>query len=133
MPVARALSAVSALVTLPAVLAHEATHAALTAPHADTWTMHVSLGGAAVIVEDWDVDAPRWGIVLAHLGPMLAGLLLGVAALAYIGLSGYDPATTYDWLKVSILAIWWGIYTAPSGGDLAILEDTGGGRTDAAE
>lgn len=123
------LTVLSSLVTLPAVLAHEATHAALTAPHADEWDMHVSLGGAAVVVDEWCETAPRWGVVLAHLGPLLCGTLLGLLALLYVFVYGYDPQG-YDWLKVSVLAVWWGIYTAPSGGDLAVLD---GGDDDAAE
>lgn len=112
---------------LPATLAHEATHALLTWPHADDWRVALRRdGSAAVIVDEWGADTPRWGIVLAHLGPMLCGIVLGVLALAYVATVGYDPATTYDWLKVAVLAIWWGIYTTPSGGDLAVFADRGG-------
>jgi len=125
----RAIAALSSLVTLPAVIAHEATHAALTAPHAAEWDFYVSLGGAGVVVDEWADTAPRWGVVLAHLGPLLCGTILGVLALAYVAVFGYSVASTYGWLKVAILAIWWGIYTAPSGGDLAVL----GGDADAAE
>jgi hypothetical protein len=124
------LQRLSVLAALPATLAHEATHAALTAPHADDWRVALDTrsGAAAVIVEEWG-DAPRWGIVLAHLGPLLCGIILGTVALLYIATAGYDPQG-YDWLKVSVLAVWWGIYTAPSGGDLAVLD---GGDDDAAE
>jgi len=125
----RLIATLSSLVTLPAVVAHEATHAALTAPHAAEWDFYVSLAGAGVVVDEWRDTAPRWGVVLAHLGPLICGTLLGLLALLYIATVGYDPQG-YDWLKVSVLAVWWGIYTAPSGGDLAVLD---GGDDDAAE
>lgn len=120
---ARLLASVTALLTLPPRLAHEATHAVLTAPHADNW--HVSVGAtrgyASVIVDDWNTDAPRWGIVLAHLGPLICGIILGIAGLVWVAIAGYVPQDTESWLKVAILATYWGIYTTPSGGDLAIL------------
>lgn len=126
----RLIAALSSLVTLPAVVAHEATHAALTAPHAAEWDFYVSLAGAGVVVDEWRDTAPRWGVALAHLGPLICGTMLAVCALVYVLVYGYDPQG-YDWLKVAVMAVWWGIYTAPSGGDLAVFSD--GGDADAAE
>lgn len=127
----RVFTTCTALVTLPPRFLHEATHAALAAPHAQRWEFQFTphRGHAAVVVAEWHPGAPRWGVWLAHLGPLLAGILLGILALGYIVVTGRVPATVEGWLYAAVAACYWGIYTAPSHGDLdPWLHNKGGGE-----
>jgi len=107
-----------ALVTLPATLAHEAVHAALAAP----WARQVgivirprSVGAGCAI--DWREGVPGWAIVLAAYGPALIGGLLGIASLGWLLVVGESSATARGWLVRGVLAVWWVVFTLPSGQD----------------
>lgn len=117
------------LAVAPPRVAHEAVHYLLSAPFAERLSVRVSASAFdATTAADWKDDAPRWGVVLAHLGPLLCGLVLGVAAVAWFVLEGSVPESALGWFQVSVLAVWWAVFTAPSGGDLAVL--FGGGPCD---
>jgi hypothetical protein len=115
------------LVTLPAVLAHEATHYALAWPVADDVSLHRPLSSRPSCRIVWG-DAPDWTIVLAAYGPLVCGILLGVAGLLWAAVAGVGnlPRTTRTWLLTGVAAIWWGIYAYPSVADRQTAREVGG-------
>jgi len=105
------------LVSLPPTMLHELTHFLLSLPWAE---------GSAIICDDegvvhgvnWTDDAPRWGIVLASLGPTFLGALVGIIGLWR--LATVPPGGSREWLIAGTLAAYWSIYVAPSDDDLDI-------------
>lgn len=115
---------VFSLVTLPPTMLHELTHAILSAPYAEQIGIvfenpDTSLGAECrVIYKD---SAPRWAVVLGHLGPLIVGTLLTVVGVGWVVVSGFSaPETPIQWLKLSIAAVWYAIYLGPSLEDLDI-------------
>lgn len=107
----------------PATAAHEATHWAVARWHAET---DVTLGGERPeVLASWDDTAPWWAIVAAGLAPALVGTASAVTALGWIALRGGGPlpSSVEDWLLLSVMAAYWGIYTVPSAGDWATVRD----------
>ena len=112
---------VFALFSLPATLLHEATHAAFSAP----WSRELALvmnprGVEAAVHVDWQEDAPRLAVALAHLAPAIVGSALAILVAVYwlatpgIGL----PATVAGWGRLSIACWCWWIYVTPSREDV---------------
>jgi hypothetical protein len=104
--------------TLPATLAHEVVHAALAAP----WAERVGIviqprnvdAGCAI---DWRDGVPNWAVALAAYGPALVGVVLGIASLGWLALGGSWSSTPRGWLVRALLAVWWVVFTLPSGAD----------------
>lgn len=110
------------LLTLPPTILHELTHAAIAAPWADeTWVLLDAQDIRAVCGIEWG-DVPDWVIVGAHYGPLVIGTALGGVAVA-LAILGHYPDTTRGWLVTSAVAVWWWIYTMPSGADREMPDD----------
>ena len=109
-----------ALFSLPATLLHEATHAAFSAP----WSRELALvmnprGVEAAVHVDWQEDAPRLAVALAHLAPAIVGSVLAIMVSVYwLGSGGQLPATVAGWGRLSIACWCWWIYVTPSRADL---------------
>jgi hypothetical protein len=116
------LARLSGLAALPAVIAHELVHAALTIPWVDRLAIVVQRDTLSmrVVPDNYHENTPRWAIVVAHLGPTILGGMMGVAAAGYILVTGRIPRTATDWLLAGTLAIWWTIFTTPSESDRTI-------------
>lgn len=112
------ISAMTRSAAVPVQLLHELAHVAVAAPFAADWEIVVGPTATDTFVEFRD-DAPAWGVALAHLAPLLSGLLgAGIAGLVFLagGLSG--PLTAWDLLLHSTLAMAWTLYTKPSRSDV---------------
>ncbi|MWG35902.1 hypothetical protein [Halomarina oriensis] len=113
----------SVLVTLPPAMAHEATHALVSKP----WARRSRLANPLSVQVSWQVwwadDTPAWAVVFAALAPMLVGIAVGIVAFLWVFAVGYVPATAREWLLLSIVATWWGIYACPSGSDTRTARD----------
>jgi len=108
---------VSRIVSWPATLLHELTHMLLAVPWAAESAIIVDEDGPACYVT-WATSAPRWGIVLASLGPTLLGAIVGVLGLWQLATS--PPGSLNQLLLSAGIAAYWVIYVAPSEDDLAI-------------
>jgi hypothetical protein len=99
-----------ALVMLPAVLAHELTHAGVAAPWAE---VRLDRLVPPRLELEYSAGTPVLVVVVANLAPTLIGLLaLPVALDLVLGTS--IPVLTYG------LGVW-ALYTLPSADDLAVL------------
>lgn len=106
------------VVTLPAVLAHEATHYALAVPVASEVRLRDPFSARPGCEVDWG-EAPGWARALAATGPLLCGLVLALTGLLWAASAGRGeiPTTIRRWVLVGVAATWWGIYTYPSPAD----------------
>jgi hypothetical protein len=113
------IGALAALATLPAVAAHEATHALLAAPVAELRLRRVGRWQPAVGAV-YRRDTPGWWQAVAAVGPTLVGAVVGVLAVLWLAV-GDAPAVAASARRLvlaGVCAVWWGVYTMPSGGDL---------------
>jgi hypothetical protein len=123
------LTALWALLTLPATLAHELTHAAVAAPAASRVGITIEPRGfeASALVQ-WHDEARWWAVIAAGIAPVAAGLIALAAALWVAITSGWSgPATPVGWAKLAIIAAWWGVYVTPSPADLRMVQGGGDG------
>jgi len=115
------LVAMWGLASLPAALAHELTHALASVP----WARQIGViveprSGRAVTRIDWRDGSGQLARTFAALAPMLVGLLGAAIFAAVVAANGLQlPSTASGLAKVSVLAMWWAIYTMPSAGDLS--------------
>lgn len=127
------IGAVSRAVRAPVQLLHELAHAAAAAPWAERW--RVVIGpydgvGMQTQVEFRD-DAPAWAIASVYLAPLLTGLLGAFVAGLLLAIGRVDaPATGWDLLVWSALAMAWVLYTWPSQRDRAGARAALGGDDD---
>lgn len=116
------IGAVSRAVRAPVQLLHELAHAAAAAPWAERWRIVIGPRdeiGMETQVEFRD-DAPAWAIAGVYLAPFLSGLLgAGVAGLLLAVGRVEAPATGWQLLVWSALAMAWALYTWPSRSDRA--------------
>jgi hypothetical protein len=115
----------AALVAFPVALAHELSHYLAALPWADESAILLEpAGGRATTLITWRADAPRWAVALACLFPTVLGAGLGVAALVWWGLAGLAvPADLEGWMRLTIGALSWGVFTWPSPSDLAAARE----------
>lgn len=108
------------LVAFPIALVHELAHYFSALPWADDSVMLLDpAGGRATTYVDFRPDAPRWAVAVSCVFPTLLGAALGVAALLWWGLAGLAlPADLLGWMRLSIAAMAWGVFSWPSGDDL---------------
>jgi hypothetical protein len=98
----------------PPVVLHELTHALLAQPWAERSGVVFDGADAALVVE-WIDDPPVWGILLAHLGPLLIGLCAGSVGVWRLWVA--PPTSTAGWLLTGCIAAWWLVFTMPSADD----------------
>lgn len=119
----------TALLTLPATLAHEIAHALAGKP----WARRVAVvidgdGYGAEAAIEWSDSAPWWAPLVASLAPLAAGLSTGVLAVSLWLAGGGDlPTGTGDLALWAIIATWWSVFAFPSRGDLAVARAAIGG------
>jgi hypothetical protein len=111
-------------VTLPAVLAHEATHYLLALPVAANVRLQGALSARPTCEVEWG-EAPAWARAVAASGPLVCGVVLALSGLLWAASAGVGeiPTTTRRWLLVGVAATWWGIYTYPSRADRATARE----------
>lgn len=120
----RVFAPVWVALTIPATLAHELLHALASAP----WAQEVTVSArprsfdVACLVE-WREDTPRAAIALAHLAPVLVGLVAAlVSGAIWYSSGGQLPSSTAEMVTWAVAAVWWAIFTWPSADDLNIPE-----------
>jgi hypothetical protein len=115
-----ALQAATAALTFLPTLLHELTHMLISLPWAERVTISVRVRSAdAQAGVDWRKGAdevPGWGIWLAAYGPALIGGLVGIWGVARL-VGGGVPQEPRTLLLSGVLAVWWAVYTLPSGDD----------------
>jgi hypothetical protein len=120
---------VTAILSFPVALAHEATHYAAAKPwvHADDSGIHTAVrDGEAYARLAWSIDTPRWAVAVAHLAPTILGFALGAVVAVWFLASGGDlPSAVGGWAKLSLACIVWALYTTPSREDLLGWREVG--------
>lgn len=127
------IGAVSRAVRAPVQMMHELAHAAAAAPWAERWRIVIGPRddvGMVTQVEFRD-DAPAWAVAGSYLAPLLSGLLGAAVAGLLLAVGRVDaPATGWDLLVWSALAMAWTLYSWPSRSDLAGAAAALGGDDD---
>jgi len=101
--------------SMPATLAHEATHWLVSLPWASqSAVIHDDCGFVHGV--EWGEQAPTWAIVFTSLAPTLLGSLVGLIGL--LRLLTAPPGSTRVWFVTGAIAGWWVIYVMPSSDDL---------------
>lgn len=108
----KALRRFCGLYTSIPVFLHELTHAVVAVPWVET--IGLILYPRIEIAVEWRDSTPGWAIVLSHYAPLFLGVSMGIVSILYVLYSGYIPDDLTSWIVVSMLAVWWVIYTAPS-------------------
>jgi hypothetical protein len=110
----------SALLTFPVALAHEATHWLAMQPVADDAALEISATDAEARLEsiEWRDDARPTLVAVACLAPTVLGYGLGALVAVWWVSAGFElPASIVGWAKLSIAAIVWQLYAYPSASD----------------
>lgn len=116
----RLLTGLTSLLSLPAAVAHEGTHATAGRVLADDAALSVSLfrAEAHAYVRGLDDVSGRAATVVC-LAPTILGTWLAIVVFAWWVLAGYDlPEAVVGWAKLAIVGLVWGLYTMPSDQDL---------------
>lgn len=109
---------VANLITLPPTIAHELAHVLVVLPWAAQVGVVFDVSGADAKVEvNYRDGTPQWAITAAHYAPVVSGMLIALLAIVWLVSQSIAPTTAREWLWWSVLAVWWGIYTLPSGED----------------
>lgn len=109
-------------VVWPAVLAHEGLHWLVGHRIADGDSLHVLAARPRYEVQAWHPDA-AWWIVAAAYAPLVVGLLLAGAGLAWALLTGFWPTGMTEWAIVAMGAGWWAVFATPSAGDMEAAQE----------
>lgn len=121
---AKLLRLSSVLLTLPPALAHEATHAAAGRLVGARCEFHDLLSTRPFVrVHDWG-DASPQAQALVALAPFLAGTVAAVVGLGWLIVAGVPlPEGPRQLLVAGIGAVWFWIYTSPSGDDASVAAE----------
>jgi hypothetical protein len=113
----RAVRLVWWLLTLPATVAHEATHCLAAAPWAREIQVRIRPGRNADAVITFRPATPAWAKRAAELAPLSVGLVaLAVAAAWWAHADWWLPATLLDQLTALYLCYSWALYAVLSSG-----------------
>lgn len=120
MTVDRPLNVLLTILMLPGRILEEGLHALAALPWAE-WVV-VELrpdAGTAETKVRFREGTPQWAVRLAHLLPEVIGISAGVAVLVYWFVAGpiWLPATTLDWILLSLLGAQWLAVAIPSAAD----------------
>jgi len=118
------LAGFSSLLSAPVAVAHEATHCLVAAAAGCPARLEVAFDEAeAYSLVDLD-DAGRLVATVACLAPTLLGHALALVVVAWWLATGGDLPTAIDgWARLALAGIVWGVYSSPSGRDLARARD----------
>lgn len=110
----------AALIAFPIALVHELGHYLAALPWADDSIMLIDpAGGRATTFIEFHNDAPRWAVAIACVFPTVLGVIVATGALVWWGLEGLAmPVDLVGWMRLSIGALSWGVFTWPSADDL---------------
>jgi hypothetical protein len=116
----RAVKRLAALVAFPIALVHELGHYLAALPWADDSIMLIDpAGGRATTFIEFSDEAPRWAVAIACVFPTVLGVVVATGALVWWGLAGLAfPVDLIGWMRLSIGALSWGVFTWPSPDDL---------------
>jgi hypothetical protein len=110
----------AALIAFPIALVHELGHYLAALPWADDSIMLIDpAGGRATTFIEFRNDAPRWAVAIACVFPTVVGVIVATITLVWWGLEGLAmPVDLVGWMRLSIGALSWGVFTWPSADDL---------------
>lgn len=108
------------VITYPATLAHELTHAIAAKPWAERLEIDLNpFDGDYGVTVHWREDAPGKQVVMASIMPFVAGMVALAGALVMWVLDGFTlPTSGVGLAKLSIVAMWWVLYVVPSPADV---------------
>jgi len=107
-----AYARLTTLLMLPSKLVEETLHALAAWPWADRLAVVVEPATGDAHVQADVAGAPRWALALIRFIPTIAGVVLGVAAIAAVA-SGVRPASPVELLGALCLSIWWAALVRP--------------------
>lgn len=108
------------VLVLPARIVEEGIHTLAALPWADVVSVRLNpRTGAAETVVQYRENTPGWAVTLAYLAPEAAAALAGMAVIVYWLLGGlvWWPATTVDWILLSLLGSQYLAVALPSAKD----------------
>lgn len=114
------LTVIISLLWLPGRIVEESIHALAAMPWAEVVSVRFEprVGSAKTLVQYAD-GTPRWAVGLAYLAPQLVAAIAAVAVIAWWIVGGpiWYPATTLDWVLLSILGAQYLAIALPSAED----------------
>jgi hypothetical protein len=106
------------VITLPPAIAHELAHLLVVLPWAAQVGVVFDMTNAdAEVRVNYRDNTPQWAINAAHYAPVVSGAALALLAVWWLTTHSVAPTTAQQYVWWSVLAVWWGIYTLPSGAD----------------
>lgn len=116
----RAVNVLLTVLVLPARILEESLHALAALPWADWVRVELNpQAGTAETRVSFRTNTPKWAIRLAYVIPEVVGTSAGVAVIVYWFVAGpiWLPATTLDWILLSLLGAQWLAVAIPSAAD----------------
>lgn len=127
------LTIVLSLLWLPGRVVEESIHAIAAMAFAEVVSVRFEprVGTAKTLVQYAD-GTPRWAVGLAYLAPQLVAAIAGAAVIAWWVVGGpiWYPATTLDWILLSILGAQYLAIALPSAEDADWSPSNGGEQRD---
>lgn len=120
-----------AVLWLPARIVEEGIHALAALPFADAISVQLRpRDGTAKTVVEFRATAPDWAITAAYVAPEVVATLAGVAVIGWWAVGGamWVPASTTDWVLLSLLGAQYLAIALPSAADAD--RTANGGETD---
>lgn len=121
MTINRFITAIASLAFLPGRVVEEGLHVLAAFPFATSLSVHINPErGTAHTDVEFRAGTPQWAVKLAYVLPELVAGFAGVAVMAYWLVAGpiWLPATTIDWLLLSLFGAQWLAIALPSGHDV---------------
>jgi hypothetical protein len=118
------------LLFLPGRIVEESLHALGAWPWAEWIRVEVDpQSGTAHTRVQYREGTPQWGISLAYLLPEAVAALSGAAVISWWALGGdvWLPATTLDWVLLSLFGAQWLAVALPSAADSDRTPEAGDG------
>lgn len=115
-----ALLVVLSILWLPGRIIEEGIHALAALPYAEVVSVRFEpRAGTAKTVVHYRRDTPDWAIRAAHLAPEVLATIAGLAVIGWwlLGNAIWWPATTLDWLLLSVLGAQYLAIALPSADD----------------
>ena len=120
-----------AVLWLPARIVEEGIHAIAALPFADAISVRLRpREGTATTVVDYPATTPDWAITAAYVAPEMVAALAGIAVIGWWAVGGamWVPASTTDWILLSLLGAQYLAIALPSAADAD--QTPNGGETD---
>jgi hypothetical protein len=117
----RTVTVLASLMFLPGRAVEEGLHVLAAFPFAKELSVHIDPErGTAHTSVEFRAGTPRWAVRLAYQLPEIAAAGAGLAVIAYWLVAGpiWLPATTVDWLLLSLFGAQWLAIALPSGLDM---------------